>query len=115
MTTLYGIPNCDTIKKARKWLTEHHIEFNFHDFRKEGVDESQLKTWFEAKGVDVVINKRGTTWRQLDEATKSDLDTAKAIKLAMENPAVIKRPVLIHDEIVHIGFKDVDYKSIFGL
>lgn len=115
MTTLYGIPNCDTIKKARKWLTQHNIEFVFHDFRKEGLDENQLKSWFEAQGVDVVINKRGTTWRQLDEATKSDLDAEKAVKLALDNPAIIKRPVLIHHEKVHIGFKDADYKSIFGL
>lgn len=95
MTTLYGIPNCDTVKKARAWLTEHGVEHSFHDFKKQGVPEAALDRWLAAAGWDTVINRKGTTWRQLDEATRAGVtDAASARAVALANPSVIKRPVV---------------------
>lgn len=95
MTTLYGIPNCDTVKKARAWLTEHGVEHSFHDFKKQGVPEAALDRWLAAAGWDTVINRKGTTWRQLDETTRADVtDAASARAVALANPSVIKRPVV---------------------
>ncbi len=95
MITVHGIPNCDTVKKARAWLTEHGVEHSFHDFKKQGVPEAALDRWLAAAGWDTVINRKGTTWRQLDEATRAGVtDAASARALALANPSVIKRPVV---------------------
>ncbi|MGE0347977.1 ArsC family reductase [Hydrogenophaga sp.] len=95
MITVHGIPNCDTVKKARAWLTEHGVEHSFHDFRKQGVPEDALDQWLATAGWEAVINRRGTTWRQLDEATRATVtDAASARAVAMANPSVIKRPVV---------------------
>jgi arsenate reductase (glutaredoxin) len=112
---LYGIPNCDTVKKARKWLESSDIDFSFHDFKKEGVTESQLEDWIDQGGLDVVLNKRGTTWRKLPDDVKADLDHESALQLMTENPTMIKRPVLVlQDGSVHIGFKPEQYAEILG-
>jgi len=95
MTTLYGIPNCDTVKRARSWLDEHGIAYRFHDFKKEGVPEAELNEWLKSPGWDALVNRRGTTWRRLDEATRAsviDAPSARAVLLA--NPSLIKRPVV---------------------
>ena len=96
MIYLYGIPNCDTVKKARAWLTEHSAAYQFHDFKKLGVPEADIDTWLQAVGWETLINRKGTAWRGLDESAKAlVVDAASARAVAMANPSVIKRPVLL--------------------
>jgi Spx/MgsR family transcriptional regulator len=106
---MYGIANCDTIKKARRWLQEQGVDYTFHDFKKEGVDEEALRRWCAAAGWEVLLNRRGTTWRKLSDADKADVDEAKAIRLLMANPSMIKRPVLEYDGQVMVGFSEAAY------
>lgn len=106
---LYGIPNCDTVKKARVWLTEHDVAFEFHDFKKNGVTAAQLERWISAVGWEKVLNRQGTTWRRLDPAAQNAVkDAASAISLLMEQPSAIKRPVVEWSDKaddVTVGFK----------
>ena len=105
MITVYGIPNCDTVKKARAWLTEHGVEHHFHDFKKHGVPETELDRWLAAVGWETLINRKGTTWRQLNEAVRigvADATSARAVALA--NPSVIKRPVVQWTNGITVGF-----------
>ena len=112
---LYGIPNCNTVKKTRAWLSEHHIEIAFHDFKKQGVSEEMLKPWLKQVGWEKLLNRQGTTWRQLpDEAKAAVSDEAGAIRLMLEKPSVIKRPVLEKDGKITLGFDEAVYQSIFG-
>lgn len=106
MTTLYGIPNCDTVKKARTWLTEHGIAHAFHDFKKQGVPEAALDRWLAATGHEKLVNRKGTTWRGLDEATRTAVvDNASARALLLQHASVIKRPVVEWaDGSVTVGF-----------
>ncbi len=95
MTTLYGIPNCDTVKKARVWLNEHGVAHDFHDFKKFGVPEAALDQWLAQLGWDVLVNRKGTTWRQLDEATRAAVvDAASARAVLLAHASLIKRPVV---------------------
>ena len=110
--TLYGISNCDTIKKARSWLTQHQIEFSFHDYRKQGLDPALLKHWVEELGWETLLNRRGTTWRQLTSEVQSSIDEASAIDIMLDNPAIIKRPLLVKDEKRYVGFSDDTYSQI---
>lgn len=114
MTILYGIKNCDTVHKARKWLESEGINYSFHDFRSDGLDKKILRTWVKAVGWEVLLNKRGTTWRQLPEKNKETVDESKAIDLMLTNTTLIKRPVLVHGKQIHVGFKPADYKKILG-
>ena len=114
MTTLYGIKNCDTIKKARKWLENNQIEFQFHDYRTDGLDLDWLKETEKQLGWEQLLNKRGTTFRQLTEDQKANIDQQSAIELMMEYPAMIKRPVLIHQDGYYLGFKAATYQEIFS-
>lgn len=114
MTTLFGIPNCDTVRKARKWLTTHQIEYQFHDFRKDGLDTAQLTTWVREVGWETLLNKRGTTWRKLDDATKTSINKTSAIQLMLQEPTLIKRPVLEHRNNITLGFSEASYTSIFN-
>ena len=114
MTILYGIPNCDTVRKARKWLTAHEVDFQFHDFRKDGLSAKQLKHWAQAVGWETLLNRRGQTWRKLSAKAKADLTEAGALKLMQAEPTLIKRPVLEVKSRVHVGFKDTDYEELFG-
>jgi len=114
MTTVYGISNCDTVRKARKWLEAQGIAFQFHDFRKDGLDAARVNRWCDALGIDRVLNKRGTTWRQLPEAQRA-LDEAGLRALLVEHPTLIKRPVLEHEGSVRVGFKAADYAELFGV
>lgn len=113
-TTIYGIPNCDTVKKARTWLDAHGVKYRFHDFKKEGLDKTQLKDWVDQAGLNVVLNKAGTTYRALPDAEKEGLTEAQARKLMVENPSLVKRPVLEKDGRLFIGFKPDEYAVIFG-
>ena len=109
--TLYGIPNCDTVKKARDWLTARGIAYAFHDYKKAGADPAKLAIWIEAAGWEKVLNRAGTTFRKLPEAEKQDLDMAKAVALMAANPSCIKRPVLEHPGGVLIGFKPDEWAA----
>lgn len=112
MIHLYGIPNCDTVKKARKWLDMKGIEYAFHDYKKEGADPAKLAKWIEAHGVDIVLNRRGTTFRKLSDAEKADIDAAKAVILLEQYPSMIKRPVVEHAGGILVGFKESDWEAV---
>ena len=112
--TLYGIPNCDTIKKARGWLREHDIDFVFHDYRKHGITREQLRTMMAELGWEVMLNRRGNTWRALAETSRAGIDEASALDLMLDNPAIIKRPILAAEGHLHIGFNAKQYQEIFS-
>ena len=112
MIHLYGIPNCDTVKKARKWLDMKGIEYAFHDYKKEGADPAKLAKWIEAHGVDLVLNRRGTTFRKLSDAEKADIDATKAVILLEQYPSMIKRPVVEHAGGILVGFKESDWEAV---
>ena len=114
MVTLYGISNCDSVKKARAWLQNHDIEYRFHDFRKDGLNQAKLKSWMSNIEWETLLNKRGTTWRQLDETNKESINKSRAIKLMVEQPTLIKRPVMEFQQSVFVGFKPDTYQSIFS-
>lgn len=111
---LYGIKNCDTVRKARRWLDANDVVFQFHDFRADGLEQSTIESWLASVSWEVLLNKRGTTWRKLDDPRKEQLDQATAIALMLENPTLIKRPVLSVDSIYKVGFKEADYAAHFG-
>ncbi len=113
MTTMFGIPNCDTIKKAKKWLNEQQIEHEFHDYRKQGVSVDWLNSVEPQLGWEKMLNKRGTTFRQLDEKDKQNLDKESAMRLLAEHPAMIKRPIIEHEGQYFIGFSEAQFKDIF--
>lgn len=113
-TKVYGIKNCDTMKKALKWLEAHQFDFEFVDYKKSGVDTAVLTRALAEHGWETVINKRGKTWRQLDKDTQDNMSNANAMTVAMDNPSIIKRPLLIKNGKTHIGFKDAQYSEIFG-
>ena len=105
MITLYGISNCDTVKKARSWLAAQGLDHTFHDFKKQGVPVDKLPTWAKAVGCDKLINRQGTTWRKLDAALQASADMPQgAQKLALSNPSIIKRPVVQWPNDVTVGF-----------
>lgn len=110
MLTLYGIKNCDTVKKARKWLEEAGIDYRFHDYRKDGIDDELLSGFAKVLGWEALLNTRGTTWRKLDDAAKADVDEAKAIALMAAHDALVKRPVWMKNGDYRLGFaaKDAD-------
>lgn len=111
MTTLYGIPNCDTVKKARGWLAEHGIAYAFHDYKKAGVPEAELRRWVERLGWEALLNRAGTTFRALPEADKAGLDADRAIAIMLAHPSAIKRPVLESGDMLLAGFKPDTYLS----
>ena len=112
--TLYGIPNCDTIKKARAWLSDHEVEFKFHDYRKQGLDKKQLQSMVSALGWESMLNRRGSTWRALPDTLKNRINLESAISVMLDNPAIIKRPILAKDDQLHLGFSAAQYQEIFG-
>ena len=114
MLTLYGIKNCDTVKKARQWLEAQGIEYRFHDFRKDGLDLSLLERWEAELGWEALLNKRGTSWRKLEESQREGVDRAKALGLMLAQPSLIKRPVLETGTKTLIGFIPEEYsKELF--
>ena len=111
---LYGIPNCDTVKKARTWLDGQGLAYTFHDYKKEGADPARLAQWVEAAGLDTVLNRRGTTFRALAEADKADIDAAKAVRLMAASPSLIKRPVVEYPGGLLVGFKADEWAATLG-
>ena len=114
VTTLYGIRNCDTMKKARTWLDGRGIAYRFHDYKVDDIDRESLSAWCAALGWESVLNKAGTTFRKLPDADKQDLDAGKAIALMLANPSMIKRPILDHEGALTAGFRPEAYERLFG-
>jgi len=112
MLILYGIKNCDTVKKARRWLEDHGVEYQFHDFRQDGLDKKQLTSWVETSGWETIVNKRSTTWRNLSDKDKEITTDSQAINLLLANPTLIKRPITQNNKTLLIGFKEAEFKNI---
>lgn len=111
---MYGIPNCDTIKKARKWLEGRGIDHGFHDYRKAGVDEAGLRGWVAELGWEALLNRAGTTFRKLPDADRQDIDADKAVALMLAQPSMIKRPVLDVGDRRIVGFRPETYEAAFS-
>lgn len=109
--TLYGIPNCDTVKKARSWLDGKGVAYAFHDYKKAGADAAKLAAWCDAKGWETVLNRAGTTFKKLPDADKTGLDQAKAIPLMLDQPSMIKRPVVEYPGGLLVGFKLPEWEA----
>lgn len=114
MITLYGIKNCDTVKKARTWLEQHKVDYHFHDFRTDGLTATQIADWIADIGLEALVNKRSTTWKELDEAIKNQFNEATAIAVINQHPTLIKRPLLDTGGPKYVGFKDTEYNRIFS-
>ena len=114
MTTLYGIRNCDTVKKARAWLDAAGIGHAFHDYKTAGVDHAKLATWADALGWEALLNRSGTTFRKLPPADTADLDRERALELMATHPSLIRRPVVEHDGALLVGFKPERFAEAFG-
>ena len=112
---LYGIANCDSVKKARTWLATHAIEYEFHDYKKHGVDADLLRDWMMQLGWERIINRQGQTWRKLSDSEKAAVqDSAAALKLALDKPSVIKRPAVEYQGQLILGFDPAQYSTTFG-
>jgi len=114
MLTIYGIPNCDTMKKARVWLDARNAEYSFHDYKKRGIDADTLDRWIDAAGWEPILNRSGTTFRKLSDQEKADIDRDKAFVLMMAQPSLIKRPVVDGGGVFLIGFKPDEWAQHFG-
>lgn len=114
MTTLYGIHNCDSVKKAKKWLEQSDIDFSYHDFRKDAFDSALVDEFIANIDWQLLLNKRSTSWKALSDSDKEDLDENKARALILANPTLIKRPVLKHGADYQVGFKAAQYQATFG-
>lgn len=112
--TFYGIPNCDTVKKARAWLDAHGIAYAFHDYKKQGADAGKIAGWAAQAGWEKVLNRAGTTFKKLPDADKADLDAAKAVALMAANPSCIKRPIVEHPGGLLIGFREAEWAAALG-
>ncbi|MFZ4109835.1 MAG: ArsC family reductase [Polymorphobacter sp.] len=112
--TMFGIKNCDTVKKARDWLTTHGVVFDFHDYKAKGADAALLADWVATRGWETLLNRAGTTFRGLPDADKQGIDADKAITLMLAQPSLIKRPVLVGKGLLLIGFKPDVYAKAFG-
>ncbi len=110
-TRIFGIKNCDTMKKARTWLDEHEIGYAFHDYKATGIDRAHLERWCRELGWERVLNKSGTTFRKLPESTRASVDEKRAIALMLEQPSMIKRPILEHGKKLLAGFKPAEYAT----
>jgi arsenate reductase (glutaredoxin) len=108
-TTIYGIKNCDTMKKARAWLDSHGVAYSFHDYKADGISKEQLSRWADELGWEILLNRAGTTFRKLPDADKEGLDERRAIALMLAQPSMIKRPVLESDGRLLVGFKPEIY------
>lgn len=113
--TIYGIKNCDTMKKARTWLEENHVAHDFHDYKASGITRDRLHAWLGKVGWQVLLNRAGTTFKKLPDADRADITEAKAIDLMLAQPSMIKRPVLEHDNAIIVGFKpDIYHAALSG-
>ncbi len=114
MITLYGITNCDTVKRARKTLETAGIEYRFHDFRRDGLSPDQTQAWLDTLGADQLINRRGTTWRKLDQQAQTRAEGSDAAQFLADNPTLIKRPVIDRGDALRVGFAAKDSEAILG-
>ncbi|MCG6861839.1 MAG: ArsC family reductase [Chromatiaceae bacterium] len=114
MITLYGIPNCDTMKKARRWLDGRGVAYTFHDYKKQGIDEDRLHAWVNELGWEALVNRRGVMWRKLPEQIRANMDEAGAIRVMLETPSIIRRPVLDTGEVRLVGFAEDRYRELLG-
>jgi len=112
MMILYGIKNCDSVKKARKWLVEHDVEYQFHDFRSDGISVELIQSFIALSSWEKLLNKRSTSWKQLDVQQKDNLTEASVIALMLATPTLIKRPVLVAEEHFFIGFNADNYQTL---
>jgi len=112
--TLFGIKNCDTVKKARRWLADNDIQYAFHDVRADGLQLEQIAEWIAKTDWEIVLNRRGTTWRKLDASLQENTSENSVAELLLANPAMIKRPILDVNGVISIGFKPQLYHSIFN-
>lgn len=112
MLKLYGIKNCDTVKKARRWLEAHEVEYKFHDFRQDGLDKKLISSWVERLGWEAIVNKRSTTWRNLSDKDKAISSSQQAIKLLVTSPTLIKRPVAEKNKILLVGFNEAEFEKL---
>jgi Spx/MgsR family transcriptional regulator len=113
-TTVYGIPNCDTVKKARTWLDGQGIAYEFHDYKKAGIAAAKLKVWCKALGWETVLNRAGTTFRRLPDDAKAGLNQSKATALMIEQPSMIKRPIVEYEGGLLVGFKQMEWEAALG-
>lgn len=114
MTTLYGIPNCDSVKRARAWLDAAEVAYRFHDYKKAGIDADRLRGWIARLGLDTVLNRAGTTYRKLPEADRAGLDSERAIALMIAQPSLIKRPIVESGETLFAGFDADRFAAAFA-
>lgn len=114
MITLYGIKNCDTVKKARTWLEAHGIDYGFHDFREDGIDRQMAARWLDQLGWETLVNRRSTTWKSLSPDQREQMDAEAALAAILEHPTLIKRPLLDTGQELHCGFTAAGYAQIFN-
>jgi len=113
VVTIYGIKNCDTMKKAFVWLSQHQIDYQFHDYKKSGAPEALVSEWIDMLGWETLINRKGTTWRKLDEHTRNSMNAERALRLAVEQPSIIKRPIVIKGGKMLSGFTTETWAAFF--
>jgi len=113
MITIYGIKNCDTMKKAMRWLDEHGVDYRFHDYRKQGLDAKLLEAWEKEIGWETLLNRRGMLWRKLPQSSRDNIDRQSALQIMKDNPGIIKRPLLDLGDRRVVGFKPESYEQLF--
>jgi arsenate reductase len=113
--TVYGIKNCDTMKKAFSWLDKHKVAYEFHDYKKSGADKAVLEQAFKEHGWEKVLNRAGMTWRNLPDKVKADMNAKTALATALDNPSVIKRPLVVAGKDIHLGFDAAAFGKLFGV
>lgn len=112
MITIFGISNCDTVRKTKKWFSTNGVSFEFHDFRKDGLSESLIAQWLDQVELSVLVNRRSTTWKQLTDTEKSDIDSGNAIAILTQYPTLVKRPVVSTGESIIIGYNEQQFHSL---
>jgi len=112
MITVYGIKNCDTVKKARRCLESNGVVYQFRDFRTDGLNEEIINSWLKSVTWETLLNRKSTTWRKLDETQRDNIDAKNVIQLMLSSPTIIKRPVLVKDDLVLVGFDEIQYKTL---
>jgi Spx/MgsR family transcriptional regulator len=113
--TVYGIRNCDTVKKACRWLDQHGIDYRFHDVREDGLNQGQVRAWLEELGWETLVNRRSTSWKALDATERERMDSASALQAILEQPTLLKRPLLDTGVERHVGFNAANYAHVFNV
>jgi arsenate reductase len=112
--TLYGISNCDTVRKARRWLDAAGVVYDFHDFRQDGTDPETVQRWLETRGWEALVNRRSTSWKALSEEDRIAMDQERALRAILDTPTLIKRPVLVGDGLLEFGFSEKRYQELLA-